>query len=1190
MSGQAAQRPAGAPPGWGEAATTWVAVVCVHGRVPGAAALLRAALAAQELPPDQPVDLRVVDVRIGGGGPGAPRSAGPSAQVEVPAGTRLAVAVAAGLGRLGGPPAEGYLWLLDDSAVPAPDALRTLLAYARLDPGAAVIGPKLRAGQSAPARSGGAGSLVAAPPVVLEAGISVDRAGRRRTGIRPGEVDLGQHDGARDVLAVACAGMLVRAAAWHRLDGLDPELDAGHDIDLGWRAARAGLRTVVVPTAVMTSLTCFGGGATADLAAWPQRVAALRIRLAHPAWPLLPVAVLALVLGSGPRALGLLLRGRLRAAASELALPWAVLSRPRQLVALRRRAATTRAVPARVVRGLFPRGRSRTRRGDLPATATARPAAPRPPAVIPTPRTPADGEGDAERGADGHDARPVVNGGRPRPAPAVPPGPGSARAAATLTALLALVGVVAMRGMPVDGLGAGLPLPADVHQLWVAVWSGRVAEPAGPLAGAGPVPPATALLAAVASALGGRVAAAVWLLLALGPALAGLSAYRTLGRLRPRPVVRFGLAAAYGLSPALSGAVVAGRADTVAALIILPAVLRAGGTVLAGSPAGPASRARAVWALAVGLVGLGTCAPSMTPLSWCALAAGALLVGRRRWWDVLAVLPATLLPILLVLPAGMRAEPAIALAHLPQASLPLLAGAGQRPKAALVGLLAGCLICWLIGRAGRAGGAAPARRAARLGWSLALLGLVAVLVMPQVAADAGERVPGAEAWWAGPQYGLVIAGALLAAAAVAPRSRSRRFAALPVTLLVVVGPAALGADRIMAGSSWQGSPTSWGRSSVVAAADAGSAGGVSAEAGGAGDPDADPPVASLAPWSATGSSAVARAVLARTRTEPPGSSVLVLYRAGRSGPVRYTLATGDGARYPAGLLRPPGPAASFLTAVATDLAAGGDRAAGWLPLLGAVAVGVPATSDSADLAERLAASPSLIQEHTRAGLWLWHPSTSPGRRPTPATVSPPAPAAGPASGRPAAFLIGASSPSAAGQSPGAVGLPAAPASVRALPADGRLANVSVAGPRGGRDLVLPVPAGIGWQAWLDGRPLPAFRAWGWAAGFHLPPGGGSIRLARADGRAHDRVLAQAGGLGLLLLAGVPVAMSWRRSRRDADSPDADSPDADSPDADSPGTDSPDADSPDADSPGTVGVADGRADAADPALMSAGRTP
>ncbi|TCJ35583.1 hypothetical protein E0504_27215, partial [Parafrankia sp. BMG5.11] len=48
----------------------------------------------------------------------------------------------------------------------------------------------------------------------VQAGVSVDRAGRRITGVVPGVPDHGQHDAVRDVLAVSCTGMLVRASAW----------------------------------------------------------------------------------------------------------------------------------------------------------------------------------------------------------------------------------------------------------------------------------------------------------------------------------------------------------------------------------------------------------------------------------------------------------------------------------------------------------------------------------------------------------------------------------------------------------------------------------------------------------------------------------------------------------------------------------------------------------------------------------------------------------------------------------------------------------------------------------------------------------------------------------------------------------------------------------------------------------------
>src|SRR5204862_543475 len=53
-------------------------------------------------------------------------------------------------------------------------------------------------------------------------------------------------------LAVNTAGMLVRRDAVEALGGFDPHLPLyGNDIDFGWRAARAGLRTIIVPSAVV---------------------------------------------------------------------------------------------------------------------------------------------------------------------------------------------------------------------------------------------------------------------------------------------------------------------------------------------------------------------------------------------------------------------------------------------------------------------------------------------------------------------------------------------------------------------------------------------------------------------------------------------------------------------------------------------------------------------------------------------------------------------------------------------------------------------------------------------------------------------------------------------------------------------------------------------------------------------------
>ena len=75
--------------------------------------------------------------------------------------------------------------------------------------------------------------------VLREVGLTIDRAGRRLTGVEPGEIDQGQHDGNRSVLAVSTAGMLIRRDVWDRLGGFDPLLPLFRDdIDFCWRAMR----------------------------------------------------------------------------------------------------------------------------------------------------------------------------------------------------------------------------------------------------------------------------------------------------------------------------------------------------------------------------------------------------------------------------------------------------------------------------------------------------------------------------------------------------------------------------------------------------------------------------------------------------------------------------------------------------------------------------------------------------------------------------------------------------------------------------------------------------------------------------------------------------------------------------------------------------------------------------------------
>ncbi|MGH3743904.1 MAG: glycosyltransferase family 2 protein, partial [Mycobacteriales bacterium] len=129
-----------------------------------------------------------------------------------------------------------WIWLLHDDSAPDPTALERLLDHAARNPSIAVLGAKA-VDWSHPDR-------------LVDVGLSTDGAGRRETSLEHAELDQGQHDQPRDVLAVGTAGALVRRETWDALDGFDPGLPIlREDIDFGWRARRSGRRVVVVPAA-----------------------------------------------------------------------------------------------------------------------------------------------------------------------------------------------------------------------------------------------------------------------------------------------------------------------------------------------------------------------------------------------------------------------------------------------------------------------------------------------------------------------------------------------------------------------------------------------------------------------------------------------------------------------------------------------------------------------------------------------------------------------------------------------------------------------------------------------------------------------------------------------------------------------------------------------------------------------------
>src|SRR3569833_3300816 len=130
-----------------------------------------------------------------------------------------------------------WIWLLHDDSTPAPDTLERLLRTAEDHPPAAILGPKLRDWDDR--------------RVLLEVGVSIDRAGRRETGLDPREFDQGQHATLREVMAVSTTNLLIRRDVWDELGGLDPAFGLFRGGGGGGgRAGAAGRRGRGAPGAV----------------------------------------------------------------------------------------------------------------------------------------------------------------------------------------------------------------------------------------------------------------------------------------------------------------------------------------------------------------------------------------------------------------------------------------------------------------------------------------------------------------------------------------------------------------------------------------------------------------------------------------------------------------------------------------------------------------------------------------------------------------------------------------------------------------------------------------------------------------------------------------------------------------------------------------------------------------------------
>ena len=697
-----------------------------------------------------------------------------------------AARAAAGAGGPAG--ATEWIWLLHDDCEPAPDALEQLLAAADRSRLAAVMGPKLKD--------------LSDRRVVREAGITMDRAGRRLTGVEPGEIDQGQHDGSRAVLAVSSAGMLVRRDVWNQLGGFDPNLPLFRDdIDFCWRAHAAGYEVRVITDAVvyhreLSARQIRGTPATGGHPRLLERRSALYVFAVNlPLWPMLGV-LSGCMAGSLVRAVWCLLTKQQRKAAAHLgAVAW-LLRHPLLLRRERRRRAADRKHGYAVLRDQLPRGRTLSRVFEAAAGLLSR--------------------GSGYDGGGLHHA--VVD--EPDDDLPLPATDSVVRRVLTspgvlLVAALAVVALVAERsltgsvlsGSATFGGGALVPAYSGAGSLWHEYLAGYHDTGIGSAAS---TPPYVAVLAALATLFGGKPWLATDVLLLGCVPLAGMTAFLATRRLTSVLAARIWIAASYALLPVATGAVAAGRIGTAVAFVLLPLIGAMVGRVLT---APPQVARRAAWAAGL----LTAVAAAFVPLAWPVAVIAAVAAAAAWSWLgartvinawIIAVVPAVLLVPwtlrLVTAPSAFFAEaglvrPGLAAAALRPGSLVLLSpgGPGLPPAWVTAGLVLPAFVALLV-----------RRRTALVyaGWGVALGGLVLALVVSRARITPPQGGVAVSAW-PGLAMAIAAAGLLLAATPLietigralgGEAGRGWRFLASVAALAAVVSAPALAAGYWLA--------------------------------------------------------------------------------------------------------------------------------------------------------------------------------------------------------------------------------------------------------------------------------------------------------------------------------------------------------------------------------------------------------
>jgi GT2 family glycosyltransferase len=603
-------------------------------------------------------------------------------------------------------PAEGieWIWLLHDDCEPDRAALENLLRAAVKDRGVAVVGPKIRD--------------LSDRRVLHEAGVTIDRAGRRVTGIEPGEIDQGQHDGNRGVLAVSSAGMLVRRDVWEQTGGFDEYLAMSRDdVDFCWRVHSGGHRVQIVTDAVLYHAE--RGKAPESL----DRRNALYVLAVN-----LPLLALIRVM-AGCTAGSLLRAGwfaltkqndRARAHLEALA---AILGHPGQIWRARHQ-----RPPGGYAVGLIAPARTlRTLAENMAGALTAGPTTGAHQAT----------EDDAQFTDEPSVIRRVL-----------------AHPGVRLVAALVLVSLIAERRLLAAGtLGGGALVPAwaSASGLWQTYLGGFHAAGIGSSAIASPY---LAMVAALGTLTLGKTWLAVNLLLLGSVPLAGLTAYLAARRITESVTARVIGAASYALLPVAMGAVADGRLGTAVAIIFLPVAALSAARMVTRTGA---TARRAAWATGL-LLGL---MAAFVPVLWLvgvALAAGSALAAwrmKRGAPTPVNAAIAALTPVLVLFPWSLSL-----LSH--PGDFLLEAGVSYTTRAATpVSLLMlhpggdGLPPLWVTAGLALAFAALllPNRRRTALtwaGWTVAVTGLAAAAIVSRL-----NAWPGAELALAG--LGLVMA-------------------------------------------------------------------------------------------------------------------------------------------------------------------------------------------------------------------------------------------------------------------------------------------------------------------------------------------------------------------------------------------------------------------------------------------------